>query len=153
MQTTDMVKTLNFGELRFDDEAKRNINRVLERVYVKPWGEEVEEYEKEWGKLLGYKYNVAIGSGTSADTVACKALYDLNAKRTLNLADNEIIAPALAFVAVGTSIVDAGFRPVFVDIERETLNINPGKIEEKIQIKQELLWQFIQWESLVRWIL
>ncbi len=54
-------------------------------------------------------------------------LYDFGAKH-----DDEIIAPAFAFASVGNSILMAGFTPVFADIERETLNINPSKIEEKI---------------------
>ncbi len=118
---------LNFGELRFDEEAKRNVARVLERVYDAGAGPEVEAYEKEWGKLFGYQYNLAVCSGTAADTIACKTLYDLGAER-----GDEVIAPALAFIAVGTSILDAGFKPVFVDVERHTLNINPRAIEEKI---------------------
>ncbi len=116
---------LNFGELRFDDEAKENVQRVLSRVYVAAAGPEVLEYEKKWGELFGY---TAVYSGTGADTIACKLLYDFaDAER-----GDEIIAPALAFMAVGTSILDAGFKPVFVDVERHTLNINPRAIEEKI---------------------
>ncbi len=127
-----MLPPLEFGQLRFDSNSKKNLERVLGRIYVKPFGSEVEEYESRWGKLFGFKYNVAVNSGTSADTVACKTLYDLGVERTGNARDNEIIAPALAFVAVGTSIADAGFTPVFADVDRETMNIDPSKIEEKI---------------------
>jgi dTDP-4-amino-4,6-dideoxygalactose transaminase len=40
--------------------------------------------------------------------------------------------PALSFVATGNAVLQAGLKPVFVDIERETLNIDPSKIEEAI---------------------
>ena len=131
------VPTLEFGLLKFDENARRNIERVLDRTYIIAAGEEVEGYQEKWKELFGYQHCVATYSGTGADTVACKVLYDLHpqAKRSLNLSDNDIIVPALAFIAAGSSIVDAGFKPVFVDIERETLNINPRKIEEKITYK------------------
>ena len=43
--------------------------------------------------------------------------------------------PALSFVATGNAVLQAGFQPVFVDVERETLNMNPAKIEELITPK------------------
>lgn len=131
------LNTLYFGELRFSKSAKKRIEEVMNRNYVIAAGPEVENYQKEWGKLFNYKYNLALSSGTSADIVACKTLFDVHpkAKRSLNLADNEIIVPALAFIASGQSIIEAGFKPVFVDIERKTLNINPKKIEDAITDK------------------
>ncbi len=117
---------IEFGELRIDKNARQNLLNVVETNWASG-GPKVKRFEKEWGKLFSYKHNFAMSSGTSADLSACLALYDLGAKR-----GDEIIAPALAFAAVGESIVLAGFKPVFVDVERETLNINPRKIEEKI---------------------
>jgi len=67
-----------------------------------------------------------MSSGTSADIAACMTLYDLGAKR-----GDEIIAPALAFAAVGNSIVAAGFKPVFVDIERKIPEYK-SKIEKSL---------------------
>src|SRR3989344_747458 len=127
-----MVDALEFGELRFDSTSKGNIERVLERNHTIGASQEVVQYAVEWGKLFGYEYNIPTSSGTSADIVACKTLWDLNAQHSTDLMDNEIIAPALAFVAVGSSILDAGFFPRFVDVKRETLNIDPEKIEEAI---------------------
>ena len=49
------------------------------------------------------------------------------------------IAPALAFAAVGNSIRAAGFIPKFVDIKRDTLNIDSEKIEEKITNKTKAI--------------
>lgn len=118
-----------FGDLIISDKAKQLIKKALDENWVSG-GRLIEELEKEWGKLFGYKYNVAMSNGTDADIAACLALYDFGAKR-----GDEIIVPALAFVAAGNSILAAGFKPVFVDIERETLNINPEKIEEKISPK------------------
>ena len=75
-----------------------------------------------------------MSSGTSADIAACMTLYDFGAKR-----GDKIIVPALAFAAAGNSVLAAGFKPVFVDIERETLNINPSLIEEKINSRTKAI--------------
>ncbi|MDO8460071.1 MAG: DegT/DnrJ/EryC1/StrS family aminotransferase [Nanoarchaeota archaeon] len=128
------MKRIKFGDVRLSKNAEDNLLTAVKNNWITS-GPFVKEFEKKWGELFDYKYNIMVNSGTGADIVACKSLFDLNAKRSLNLSDNEIIAPALAFVAVGTAIVDAGFKPVFVDIKRETLNIDPDKIEDKITPK------------------
>jgi len=117
----------DFGKLVFGENAVSNLMKVLTTTHTAGAGEMVKDYEKKWAELFGYKNNVAVSSGTAADTAACIALHDFGAQR-----GDEIIAPACAFVAVGNSIRMAGFKPVFVDIERETLNINPRLIEERV---------------------
>ncbi len=120
---------IEFGDLKLDERVERHFQDVL-RTNIVSGGPKVEEFEEKWGRLFDYKYNVAMSSGTSADIAACMALYDLGAER-----GDEIIVPALAFAATGNSVLAAGFKPVFVDIERETLNINPSLLERKITPK------------------
>ena len=122
-------RKIKFGDLVISEKTKRVVNKALDSNFISG-GRLIEELEKEWGKLFGYKYNLAVSNGTDADVAACMVLYDFGAKR-----GDEIIVPALAFAAVGNSVLAAGFKPVFVDINRETLNIDPGKIEEKITSK------------------
>lgn len=117
---------IKFGDLKIDVRARKNIKEALDSDWINQ-GSKVKQLEEEWGKLFNYKHNVAMNNGTSANISCCLSLYDFGAKR-----GDEIIAPALAFVSVGNSILASGFKPVFVDIERETLNIDPKKIEEKI---------------------
>ena len=124
---------VTFGTLKIDGAMKRNFREVFKAHWVTQ-GQMVKRFEDEWGRLFDYNYNVAMANGTCADIAACMALYDFGAKRS-----DEIIAPALAFAAVGNSILAAGFNPVFVDIERETLNINPRKIDEKITPKTKAI--------------
>ncbi len=120
---------IEFGDLKLDEEAKRNLLHCWETNWVSG-GPKVKQFEEEWGNLFGYKHNIAVYSGTGGDIGACMALYDLGAQK-----GDEIIAPALAFAAVGEAIVQAGFKPVFVDVEKHTLNIDPKKIEEKVTSK------------------
>ena len=118
-----------FGDLRIGDIAKQYIQRALNENWVSE-GANVKEFERKFADKFGYKHAIATSSGTDADIVSCASLYDFGAKR-----GDEIIMPALSFVATANSILAAGFIPKFVDIEVETLNIDPTKIEEAITDK------------------
>lgn len=120
---------INFGELIIGDTAKKYIQKALDKNWVSE-GDNVKEFEEKFGALFGFKHAIATSSGTDADIVACASLYDFGAKR-----GDEIIVPALSFVATANSILAAGFTPKFVDVELETLNIAPSKIEEAITEK------------------
>jgi len=115
-----------FGTVSITDEAKTLIDQALTCGWVTR-GKFVQEFEEKFAKLFGVKEAVAVSSGTDADAIACAVLYDYGAQR-----GDEIIIPALTFVATGNSILQAGFKPVFVDVEKETLNINPQRIEEAV---------------------
>jgi len=111
------------------EKSKKLINEILELKRVSS-GKYVREFEKKFAKLVGTKEAVALSSGTDAVALALAVLYDFGAER-----NDEIIVPALSFVATGNAVLQAGFKPVFVDIEKETLNIDPKKIEQAITEK------------------
>lgn len=117
-----------FGNLKVSDESRDHINDCLRESRVSG-GAKIKELEKSWGNLFGYKYNIAVSNGTDADTAALMTLYDTMEDTHIG---DEIIVPALAFIAVGNSVRAAGFTPKFVDIRRDTMNIDPELIEEKI---------------------
>jgi len=118
-----------FGTITITDTARRLINESLDRKRIS-CGTLVRQFEDQFAGLLGVKEAVAVSSGTDADILALAVLHDLGARR-----GDEVIVPALSFVATGNAVVHAGFTPVFVDIERETLNIDPAKIEAAITAK------------------
>jgi len=120
---------ITFGELRIGNTARNYIQRALDNNWVSE-GENVKEFEQRFAAKFGYKHAVATSSGTDADIVSCASLYEFGAKR-----GDEIIVPALTFVASANSILAAGFVPKFVDIEVATLNIDPDKIEAAITNK------------------
>ena len=122
-----------FGTISITKSAKELINNALDSGRVSG-GKYVREFEKRFAELVGTKTAVAVSSGTAADTLSLAVLYDFGAKR-----GDEIILPALSFVATGNSVLEAGFKPVFADIERETLNINPKKIEKVITEKTKAI--------------
>ena len=81
--------------------------------------------------MFGYERSVAMSSGTDGCINACLTLYDLRSA----VRGDEVIVPALSFIATSNGVRAAGLTPKFVDVERETLNINESKIEEAITDK------------------
>jgi dTDP-4-amino-4,6-dideoxygalactose transaminase len=118
-----------FGTITVTETAKRLIHEALDAKRISS-GKLVREFEDRFAALVGVREAVAVSSGTDADILALAVLHDLGAHR-----GDEVIVPALSFVATGNAVVHAGFTPVFVDIERETLNIDPGRIEAAITPK------------------
>lgn len=120
---------ISFGTMTITEKSKELINDVLEKKRLSS-GKYVREFEKRFAELVGTKEAVAVSTGTDADALALAVLYDFGANR-----GDEIIIPALSFVATGNAVLQAGFTPVFVDIDRKTLNIDPLKIEDAITEK------------------
>ncbi len=115
-----------FGTVSITEKAKKLIDVAIAEKWLTK-GKYVKEFEERFAATFGVKYGIAVSSGTDADAIACAVLYDFGAKR-----GDEIIIPALTFVATGNAVLQAGFKPVFVDVNRNTLNIDPDKIEAAI---------------------
>ena len=87
-------------------------------------GRVVEEFEKEAAKFVGTKYAVGVNSGTDALFLSLRALKVG--------ADCEVITTPFTFIATAEAIVNNGAKPVFVDIDPITFNIDCSKIEKAI---------------------
>lgn len=124
---------INFGDLKIGDIAKDRIKKALDKNWVTE-GANVKEFEEKFAKQFGYKHAIATSSGTDACVASLSSLYEFGAKR-----GDEIIVPATTFVATANAVLAAGFIPKFVDIEIETLNINPNKIEEAVTDKTKAI--------------
>ncbi len=98
----------------------------LEGVWDRNWltnnGPLVNDLELKLKEYLGVKHFLYLSNGTIALQIAIKALG----------IKGEVITTPFSFVATTSSIVWEGCRPVFVDIDPKTLNIDPAKIEETI---------------------
>lgn len=94
-------------------------------------GPEVEEIEEKLADYAGVKHCVACASGTDALLIALMAL---GVK-----AGDEVITTAFTYVATGEVIARLGARPVFVDIDERTYNIDPKKIEAAVTGKTKAI--------------
>jgi len=90
-------------------------------------GPKLGEFEKALAAYIGRKRGVAVNSGTSGLFLCMKAL-------GIGPGD-EVITTPFTFIASVTPIMMAGAKPVFVDIDPVSLNIDPAKIEQKITEK------------------
>jgi len=106
----------------------KEINEVLAQVIERGnfiLGEEVEAFENEWAEFCEAKGAVGVANGTDAITLA------LIASNKIETGDEIITTPlTAAYTALG--IVNAGAKPVFVDIDERTFNLNAQKIEQAI---------------------
>jgi len=101
--------------------ADNVINSGLHFVYN---GDECQRFEDEFAHYIGAKHAVMVSSGTAALHLCLIAL-------GIGQGD-EVLTVSNACTAVADPILMTGARPVFVDIEEETLNMDPSKIEQKI---------------------
>jgi len=115
-----------FGTIAVTEKSRKLIAEILETNRLSS-GKYVRKFEKKFAELVGTKEAVAVSTGTDADALALAVLYDFGARR-----GDEIILPSLSFVSTGNAVLQAGFIPVFADVDRRTLNIDPTQIEEKI---------------------
>lgn len=87
----------------------------------------VREFEKEWGKWLGTKFNVFVNSGSSANIITLAVL-----ATTLDPKRREVIVSPLNWVSDISAILHAGLIPVFCDIDPRTLALDENEVEKKI---------------------
>lgn len=124
-----MGSRIEFGELKVNESSRKHVLECLDTNWVS-MGKKVALFEQKWKELFKYKGAKAVASGTAADTACCMALYDFGATP-----GDEVIIPALSFIATANSVRAAGLIPVFVDIRPETMNINEELIEDAITSK------------------
>jgi len=117
---------VTFGHIEVGELGRRYLEQALSRNWVSE-GANVQLFEARFAGRFGYRHAIATSSGTDAGIGAVATLLDLGAQR-----GDEVITPALAFTATANCVLAAGLVPKFVDVELETLNINPSLIEAAI---------------------
>lgn len=108
----------------------KSINEVLESGHY-ILGEKGKELEKQIASYVNCSYALGVGNGTDALYLALKAL-------NIGVGD-EVITTPFTFFATAETVAQVGARPVFVDIEEDTYNMDPMKIREKITSKTKAI--------------
>ena len=94
-------------------------------------GKEEEEFERKFAKYCNVKYAVGVNSGTDALYIAVSA-FDIGP-------GDEVLLPTFTFIATALCVSYTGATPVFVDIEKDTYNIDPKELERKITPKTKAI--------------
>ena len=108
---------------------KQDIDKVikfLKKSSILTQNKEVLKFEKIWSKWLGVKYSVFVNSGSSANLLSIQLLKLKYPK------GGEVIVPPLTWSSDIASLIHCGFKPVFVDIDLNTLGMNTNLIISKI---------------------
>jgi len=112
------------------EEIKDEIDVGLKKVFKKGdfiLGDEEKEFEVAFAHYCDVKYGIGVNSGTDALYLALAAL---------NIGpDDEVILPTFTFIATALCISYTGAKPVFVDIEEDTYNIDAHRLKDAITKK------------------
>ena len=116
--------------LTIKNDIDNAINDVInETSFIK--GKYLTKFEKEFAKANNSKFCIGVGNGTDALYIALKAL---------NLGQgDEIITTALSWISTPEAILQCGAKPVFIDINPHTFNIDEKKIESQISSKTKAI--------------
>ena len=126
---------IDFAKLQYQyqlykEEIDQAIHNVLDKSnYI--MGNEVSDLEANLQTFTGAKYAISCSSGTDALLLAMMAL-DIEP-------DDEIITTPFTFIATAETIAFLKAKPVFVDIDEKTYNLDPSKIEAKITEKTKAI--------------
>lgn len=119
-----VTKRLPVAEPALVGREKEYVMDCLDSTWISSNGAYIQRFEESFAEFCGVKHAVSVCNGTAALHVALLAL-------GVGPGD-EVIIPDLTYVATANAVVYCGAKPVFVDSELETWNMNPAQIEEKI---------------------
>lgn len=133
----DTFTTKNFiplHEPRFIGNEKKYLNECIDSTFVSSVGAYVDRFEKEFALHVGSKYAIATVNGTAALHVSL-VLMDVRE-------NDEVITQPLTFIATCNAITYCGAKPIFVDVDKETLGLSPEALQkfldENTEIKENL---------------
>jgi perosamine synthetase len=125
-----MISTIPLAKPYFDSEELDEIKTVLDSGWVSQ-GPKVKEFEEKCANYLDVKYAIAVNNCTAALHLA---LLSIGIKK-----GDEVLVADFTFPATGHSVLYCGAKPVFIDVDPKTYNIDPEFIEEKITDKTKAI--------------
>jgi CDP-6-deoxy-D-xylo-4-hexulose-3-dehydrase len=117
--TEDINSVINFFKSRQNIILTQSVN--------------VKKFEEEWSKWLGVKYSIFVNSGSSANLLTLLAIKLLHGT-------GEIIVPTLTWISDIASVIQNNFKPIFVDINPQTLCMNEDEVLKKISKKTKAVF-------------
>ena len=111
-----------------NEEIRDRVDREMAEIHKNTayiGGPHVEAFEKEFAAFLGVKHVIGVGSGTDALRLALMAL-------EIGEGD-EVLTTPMTFIATAASIIQAGAKPVFIDVDPETCNLSPIAVRRYLE--------------------
>src|SRR5437879_2180383 len=106
-----------------DDTEMREVVACIQSGWLTS-GSRVERFEREMAKRAGRKYGIAVTNGTSALDLALRVIGVS--------AGDEVVVPALSYIATASVVAIQGADPVFADVDRRILGLDPASAEDRI---------------------
>jgi len=108
-------------EPRFNGNEKKYINDCIDTTFVSSVGKYVTRFEEMIAEFTGAKHAIAAVNGTAALHIAL-LLSDVKP-------EDEVITQALTFIATANAISYTGAKPIFIDVDRDTMGLSPKSLE------------------------
>ena len=102
----------------------KSVNSVLKKGWISSDGPEVKIFESKFSKKINRKYSIAVSNGTAALEIAIKAL---GIKK-----NDEVIIPNFTIISNALAVIKQNAKPVLIDCDLKTWNINIDEIEKKL---------------------
>jgi CDP-6-deoxy-D-xylo-4-hexulose-3-dehydrase len=128
--TSEEINRIFLSEPVYDSREAIGAIRTILGGWISQ-GPNVRKFEDAFSKYIECSKGIAVNSGSSANLLAIEALKEVYGLK----GGAEVIVPAATFSTVAMPLIQAGFTPVYVDIERQSLNIDPDQIEGSITDK------------------
>ena len=119
------------AEPQIGKEEEKLVLDGLRSGWISSIGKYIQQFEVDFAHFCAAKYGITTSNGTAALHLALAAL-DLGP-------GDEVIVPSMTFVATANAVIYTGAKPVFVDSELESWNLDPEKIKEKISSKTKAI--------------
>src|SRR3954471_17282248 len=113
---------LRFGAPKFDQKEINEVVKTLKSGWVTT-GPKTHLFEENFKKYEGVEHAIGLNSGTAALHLALLAA-------GIGKGD-EVIVPSITMGASANTVVHCGGTPIFADVQRETMNIDPKDVEKK----------------------
>ena len=113
------------------EEELNNVIECIKTNWISSQGKFVKQFENDFASFCNKKFGIATSNGTTSLHLALSA-------KGIKTGD-EVIVPTFTFIATANVVKYCNAKPVLVDSEKETWNIDPSKIEEKITKKTKAI--------------
>lgn len=129
-QTFNTNEFIPLHEPRFIGNEKKYLNDCIDSTFVSSVGKYVDTFEKEFAKTVGSKFAVATVNGTAALHIS---LLLADVKK-----DDEVITQPLTFIATCNAISYIGAKPIFLDVDLDTMGLSPKSLKNFLETNCEV---------------